>query len=375
MGRKICLLGNVLNKILELMGNIFGDLFRVASFGESHGPALGCVIDGCPANLDLSEDDIQKELNRRKPGQSSVTTPRKEADACKILSGVYKGKTTGAPICIVVENFNQRSEDYDELAELWRPSHGDFTYDKKFGLRDPRGGGRSSARETIARVAAGAVAKKILKGVEIRAWVESVNSISMPNISGIPTLEDVEQSPVRCPDKATSSKMEEFIVRAKSQGDSLGAVVRCRVAGLEAGLGEPCFDKLDAMLALAMLSIPAVKGFEIGSGFAGARMFGSMHNDEFYIDESGNVATKTNNAGGVLGGISAGTMLDFKIALKPTATILKAQKTLNRNLEAVSFEGKGRHDPCVAPRAVPVVEAMTALVLLDLKMKNNARKL
>ncbi len=359
---------------LVRMGNVFGDLFRVASFGESHGVALGCVIDGCPAGVELSEADIQKDLDRRRPGQSAVTTSRAEADRCRILSGIFEGKTLGSPICVVVENTNQRSEDYSQIERLWRLGHADYAYDMKFGVRDFRGGGRSSARETIARVAGGAVAKKLLGNIVIRAWVESVNSITMPYMDSIPPLEDVEASAVRCPDKSVSSNMEEFIKRAKAQGDSVGGVIRCRIAGVPAGWGEPVFDRLEAKLAQAMLSIPAAKGFEIGSGFAGTRMFGSAHNDAFYKDESGKVRTRTNNSGGVIGGISSGEMIDFKVAFKPTATILKEQKTLDRDLNEVAFEGRGRHDPCVAPRAVPVVEAMAFLVLADLMMKQNARK-
>ncbi len=355
------------------MGNIFGTLFRVATFGESHGAAVGCVVDGCPSNLPLSEEDIQRDLNRRAPGQSSITTPRKEADKCQILSGVYEGKTLGTPICVIVKNENQHSKDYSEIAKLWRPSHADYTYDMKFGLRDPRGGGRSSARETIGRVAAAAIAKKFLFGVEIRAWVESVGSICMPYMEKTPTLEEVEASPARCPDKDTSAHMVEFIKRAKAQCDSLGATIHCRISGVPVGWGEPVFDRLEAELAKAMLSMPAVKGFEIGSGFAGARMTGSTHNDTFYAKD-GKVHTRTNNAGGTLGGISTGEDIDFRIALKPTATILKEQETLDKNLNTVKFKGVGRHDPCVAPRAVPIVEAMAALVLADMKLKQLARK-
>lgn len=348
------------------MGNIFGKIFRVATFGESHGAAVGCVIDGCPSRIPLSGEDIQRELDRRRPGQSAVSTPRAESDACKILSGVYEGLTLGTPICVVVENCDQRSGDYSEIAKLWRPSHADFTYDAKYGLRDPRGGGRSSARETIGRVAAGAVARKILGGgVVIRAWVESVHAISMPQPAQTPPEAEIEASPVRCPHPQTSAKMEEFIKKARSEGDSVGGVIRCRIEGLPAGLGDPVFDRFEADLAKAMLSIPASKGFEIGSGFAAARMFGSQNNDIFALDEAGNPTTLTNRAGGVLGGITSSRPVDFRVAFKPTATIAKEQDTLSTDLKPAKVVGRGRHDPCVLPRAVPIVEAMAAIVAAD----------
>lgn len=344
----------------------------MATFGESHGAAVGCIIDGCPPRVELSESDIQAELDRRRPGQSDISTPRNEADACKILSGVYTGKTLGTPVCILVENKDQHSADYDEIAKLWRPSHADFTYDAKYGIRDPRGGGRSSARETIGRVAAGAVAKKILKGVKITAWVESINLLSMPAAEATPTREEIESTPVRCPHKPTADKMVELIKKVRTMGDSVGGVIRCRIEGLPAGLGDPVFDRFEADLAKAMLSIPATKGFEIGSGFAGTRMFGSNHNDIFALDENGGVSTKTNNAGGVLGGMTTSRPVDFKVAFKPTATIAKEQDTLSRELRPVKVVGKGRHDPCVLPRAVPVVEAMAALVAVDALMAQRA---
>lgn len=348
------------------MGNIFGKIFRVATFGESHGAAVGCVIDGCPSRIPLSGEDIQRELDRRRPGQSAVSTPRAESDACKILSGVYEGLTLGTPICVIVENCDQRSGDYSEIAKLWRPSHADFTYDAKYGLRDPRGGGRSSARETIGRVAAGAVARKILgDGVVIRAWVESVHAISMPQPAQTPTEAEIEASPVRCPHPQTSAKMEEFIKKARSEGDSVGGVIRCRIEGLPAGLGDPVFDRFEADLAKAMLSIPASKGFEIGSGFAAARMFGSQNNDIFALDEADNPTTLTNRAGGVLGGITSSRPVDFRVAFKPTATIAKEQDTLSTDLKPAKVVGRGRHDPCVLPRAVPIVEAMAAIVAAD----------
>jgi len=347
------------------MGNVFGKIFRVSTFGESHGAAVGCVIDGCPSGLELSEADIQKELDRRRPGQSEISTKRVESDVCKILSGVYQGKTLGTPICIMVENKDQLSSDYDEISKLWRPSHADYTYDIKYGLRDPRGGGRSSARETIGRVAAGAVAKKILQGATIRAWVESIHSISMPAPKTTPTEDEIESNAARCPHIPTAQKMIEFVKKARAEGDSVGGVVRCRMEGLPVGLGDPVFDRFEAMLAMAMLSIPATKGFDIGSGFAGTRMFGSQHNDIFYIDESKKVRARTNHAGGVLGGMTSGETVDFRVAFKPTATIAKEQDTVSKNLEPAKVVGKGRHDPCVLPRAVPIVEAMAALVAAD----------
>ena len=359
------------------MGNIFGKILTTTTFGESHGAAVGCVVDGCPSNLELSEADIQRDLDRRRPGQSDISTPRNEGDVCRILSGVYNGRTLGTPICIVVENRDQRSQDYSEIEKLWRPSHADFTYDAKFGLRDPRGGGRSSARETIGRVAAGAIAKKILNrflgdGVKITAWVESVNLISMPAVVQTPTEAEIEATPIRCPHRPTADKMIELVKKARSGGDSVGGVIRCRIEGLPAGLGNPVFDRFEADLGKAMLSIPASKGFEIGSGFAGTRMFGSRHNDIFVLDESGAVSTKTNNAGGVLGGMTSSRPVDFKVAFKPTATIAKEQDTLSRELQPVKVVGKGRHDPCVLPRAVPIVEAMAALVAADALLRQRA---
>lgn len=356
-----------------MSGNIFGRNFRVASFGESHGAAIGCVIDGCPSKIRISEEMIQVELDRRRPGQSDISTPRKEADKCRILSGVMDGLTLGTPIAILIENTNQKSSDYSEIAKLWRPGHADFTYDAKFGIRDPRGGGRSSARETAARVAAGAIAKKCLGNVVIRAWVESVHSISAPSIEGIPSSEEIEASPIRCPHAPTAARMVEFIKKTKAEGDSVGGIIRCRIANVPVGLGDPVFDRLEANLAKAMLSMPACKGFEIGSGFAGTRMFGSAHNDEFFVDSSGKVSTKTNYAGGVLGGISNGQVIDFRLAFKPTATILKEQDTVNKQLEPAKVIGRGRHDPCVLPRAVPIVEAMAALVLVDAALEANLK--
>ncbi len=359
------------------MGNTFGRFFRVTTFGESHGAAVGCVIDGCPPGLEVSEGDIQAELSRRAPGQSAISTQRAEKDECEILSGMFEGRTLGTPICALVRNADQRSSDYSEIAKLWRPSHADFSYDAKFGLRDPRGGGRSSARETVGRVIAGVFARKVLEArlerpVVIRAWVESVHAISMPAPSRLPTLEEVEATPARCPDANTAAKIVEFIKKAKAEGDSVGGVIRCVIDGLPAGLGDPVFDRFHANLAKAMLSMPAVKAFEIGSGFAGTRMFGSTHNDQFELDADGNVSTRTNNAGGVLGGITSGRPVSFRVGFKPTATIAKNQPTLDRQLRPTSVVGRGRHDPCVLPRAVPIVEAMAALVCADAALSQTA---
>ncbi len=348
------------------MGSVFGRIFKVASFGESHGPAVGCVVDGCPAGVELSESDIQRELDRRRPGQSAVSTQRSEADLCKILSGVYEGKTLGTPVCVLVENLDRRSSDYREIAKLWRPSHADYTYDSKYGVRDPRGGGRSSARETVGRVAAGAIAKKILgPAVTVRAWVESVHSISMPRLSETPSLGDVESNDARCPHAETAEKIIEFIKKTKAEGDSVGGIVRCRIEGLPPGLGDPVFDKFDADLAKAMLSLPAAKGFDIGSGFAAARSYGSQNNDIFYLDPQGRVRTATNHSGGLLGGITSGEAVDFRVAFKPVATIAKEQDTLTSDLKNAKVAGQGRHDPCVVSRAVPIVEAMAAIVAAD----------
>ena len=351
------------------MGSVFGKIFRVSTFGESHGAGVGCVIDGCPSLLDLSADDIQRELDRRRPGGNLLGTQRNEADACEIISGVYEGKTLGTPICILVRNKDQRSQDYSEIAKLWRPSHADFTYDMKYGLRDPRGGGRSSARETIGRVAAGAVAKKFLGGgVKITAWVESVHAIAMPMQRQTPTAEEIEASPVRCPNPQASARMEEFIKKARAECDSVGGVIRCRIEGLPAGLGDPVFDRFEADLAKAMLSIPASKGFEVGGGFASARMFGSQNNDVFALDENGAVTTLTNNAGGVLGGISDGSDILLRVSVKPTPSISREQSTITKDGGSRQISVKGRHDPVIVPRAVVVVESMAAITLVDMLM-------
>ncbi len=357
------------------MPNTFGKLFTISTWGESHGPAVGVVVDGCPPNLSLTPEEIQVELDRRRPGQSDIVTPRKEADAVEILSGVHEGKTTGTPISLLVRTTDARPSAYTEMQEKYRPSHADYTYQAKFGHRDPRGGGRSSARETIGRVAAGVIARKILAlagRVELRAYLTQVHDITMPPRETLPTLAEIEATPVRCPHSATAARMIERIKAVRSSGDSVGGVIECRVQGLPAGLGEPVFDRLEADLAKAMLSLPATKGFEIGSGFAGALLKGSEHNDAFVMRE-GRVRTVTNRSGGVQGGISNGEDLVFRVAFKPTATILQTQKTVDVHGQDTELLARGRHDPCVVPRAVPIVEAMAALVLVDHWMRHAAQ--
>ncbi len=357
------------------MSNSFGQFFRITTWGESHGPAVGVVIDGCPARLPLAAEDIQPDLDRRRPGQSDITTPRKEADKVEILSGVFEGRTTGAPIALVVHSSDQRPEAYAEMREKFRPSHADFTYQAKYGHRDHRGGGRSSARETIGRVAAGAVAKKILhlaNKLEVRAYVTRIHDIAAPTITGFPTLAEVEANAVRCPDAAAAAKMIERIKQARSEGNSVGGIIECRVRHMPVGLGEPVFDRLEADLAKAMLSLPATKGFEIGSGFAGTLLKGSVHNDAF-VSQGGQVRTATNYSGGVQGGISNGEEIVFRTAFKPTATILQPQKTVDIHGQETELQARGRHDPCVLPRAVVMVEAMAALVLVDHWMRQAAQ--
>jgi chorismate synthase len=350
------------------MGSTFGHLFRITTFGESHGGGVGVIIDGCPPQLDISAEEIQFELDRRRPGQSKITTPRKEADTCEILSGVFEGKTLGTPIAILVRNKNTRPEDYDEMAQTYRPSHADATYDAKYGLRNWQGGGRSSARETIGRVAAGAIAKKILyqvAGVEVIAYVKRIKDLEGVVDPNTVTLEDVESNIVRCPDGAIANTMISLIEQTGRDGNSIGGVVECVVRNVPKGLGEPVFDKLEADLAKAVMSLPASKGFEIGSGFDGTLLTGFEHNDEFYIDEHGEIRTVTNRSGGIQGGISNGENIIIRVAFKPTATIRKEQKTVTKEGEETVLSGKGRHDPCVLPRAVPMVDAMVALVLCD----------
>ncbi len=358
------------------MGNSFGRLFRITTFGESHGKAIGCVIDGCPAGLEIDEKFIQSELDRRKPGQSKITTQRKESDAAEILSGVFEGKTTGAPIAILIRNQDQKSRDYSHIADKFRPSHADYTYHEKYGIRDYRGGGRSSARETAARVAAGAVAKLLLKkiGVEINAWVSQVGDIKLEKSFKELDISKTESNIVRCPDEETAILMIDLIDRVRKERDTIGGVVSCVVSGAPAGLGEPVFDRVHAQLGKAMLSINAVKGFEYGSGFAGVQMWGSEHNDIFE-SRHGKIVTRTNHSVGIQGGITNGQDIYFNVAFKPVATIMKEQETVDIHGKKTIISGKGRHDPCVVPRAVPIVEAMAALVLADFYLLNKSSKL
>ncbi len=358
------------------MGNTFGHLFRITTFGESHGGGVGVVIDGCPPQLEISEAEIQVDLDRRRPGQSKITTPRKESDTCEIISGVFEGKTLGTSIAILVRNKDARSQDYNEMAVKYRPSHADATYDAKYGIRNWKGGGRSSARETIGRVAAGAIAKKILKqvaGIEIVGYVKRIKDIEAEVDSNTVTLEQVESNIVRCPNTECAETMIERIDLARRDKDSLGGVVECVARHVPRGLGDPVFDKLEADLAKGVMSLPATKGFEIGSGFAGTTMTGSEHNDEFYIDENGETRTVSNRSGGVQGGISNGENIVIRVAFKPTATIGKEQKTVTKDGQETLLAAKGRHDPCVLPRAVPMVEAMVALVLCDRLLYNQAQ--
>ncbi len=355
--------------------NTYGTLFRISTFGESHGPAIGVIIDGCPAGLSIDETFIQSELNRRKPGQSKITTQRKEDDTFKILSGVFEGQSTGTPIALVIENQDQRSKDYSHIQNTFRPSHADYTYEVKYGVRDYRGGGRSSARETAARVAAGAIAKLLLKksGIEINAFVSQVGDLKSPHYSKL-DLNKTEDTIVRCPDPAIAEKMIALIDQVRLERDTIGGVVTCVVKNTPVGLGEPVFDKLHAELGKAMLGINAVKGFEYGSGFEGVTLRGSQHNDEF-INEAGKIRTKTNHSGGVQGGISNGEDIYFNVAFKPVATIMQDQATVDKDGNEAVVSGKGRHDPCVVPRAVPIVEAMAALVLADFLLRARTSKL
>jgi chorismate synthase len=357
------------------MGNTFGHLFRITTFGESHGGGVGVVIDGCPPMLEISEADIQLELDRRRPGQSRITTPRQEEDRCEILSGVFQGKTLGTPIAILVRNKDTRPQDYDEMVQVYRPSHADATYDAKYGFRNWQGGGRSSARETIGRVAAGAIAKKILAQVaqvEVIAYVRRIKDIEAPIDPDKVTAEQVESNIVRCPDPVVAAKMIDLIDEIRRQANSIGGVVECVVRNLPKGLGSPVFDRLEADLAKAVMSLPATKGFEVGSGFAGTLLTGLEHNDEFY-QVDGEIRTVTNRSGGVQGGISNGENIVMRVAFKPTATIGTTQRTVNQAGEATLLAAKGRHDPCVLPRAVPMVEAMVALVLCDHLLRDHAQ--
>ena len=361
-----------------MAGNSFGYLFKISTFGESHGLAIGVVIDGCPAGLEIDQDFIQLELDKRKPGQSIITTQRKESDKVEILSGVFEGKSTGTPIALLIPNEDQRSKDYEHNKDIYRPSHADYTYDAKYGIRDYRGGGRSSARETAARVAAGAIAKLLLKHyqIEIFAHVSAVGQITAPNFNSN-NLEQAltmrEDNMVRCVDPATANQMIDFIDSVRKDGDTVGGKISCVVKNCPAGLGEPVFDKLHADLGKAMLSINAVHGFEYGSGFAGSEMKGSAHNDVFLSGKT--TKTLTNFSGGIQGGISNGMEITFSVAFKPVATIMHNQQTINSIGEASEIKGKGRHDPCVVPRAVAIVEAMTALVLADHLLRKRSNKL
>ena len=358
------------------MASTFGTLFRISTWGESHGGGVGVVIDGCPPRLPLSEADIQPELDRRRPGQSDIVTPRKEADTCKILSGVFRGVTLGTPISIMVPNTDARPEAYSEMETHFRPSHADFTYQSKYGVRNWEGGGRSSARETIGRVAAAAVAKKILRSlfpeIEILAWVSRIHDIESSVDANAVTFEAIESNAVRCPDSAAAEAMIARIKKIRSEGNSVGGLIDAVVRGMPVGLGEPVFDRLEADLGKAMLSLPATKGFEVGSGFAGTLLTGAEHNDPFEIRE-GRVHTKTNLSGGVQGGISNGENLLFRVAFKPTATISKPQSTVTADGVESTLAARGRHDPCVLPRAVVMVEAMTALVLVDHALRQRAQ--
>lgn len=351
-----------------MAGNTFGKLFKLTTFGESHGEALGGIIDGCPAGIELNFEAIQHEMQRRKPGQSSIVTQRKEADAVQFLSGIFEGKTTGTPIGFIIPNTNQKSEDYSHIKDSYRPSHADYVYEKKYGIRDYRGGGRSSARETASRVVGGAVAKQIIPEIKINAFVSSVGEIFIDKPYQDLDFSLTESTAVRCPDLATAEKMETYIKEIKKQGDTVGGTVTCIIQNVPIGLGEPVFDKLHAELGKAMLSINAVKGFELGSGFCGARMKGSDHNDLYNADGT----TKTNLSGGIQGGISNGMDIYFRVAFKPVATLIQKQEVLTKTGELIEQQGKGRHDPCVVPRAVPIVEAMAALVVADYVLLNKA---
>ncbi|WP_020606768.1 chorismate synthase [Spirosoma spitsbergense] len=358
------------------MSSTYGKLFKISTFGESHGPGIGVVIDGCPAGLSVDTEFIQHELDRRKPGQSRITTQRREADEFEVLSGLFEGQTQGTPIALLIRNTDQRSKDYGHIAEQFRPSHADYTYQTKYGSRDYRGGGRSSARETAARVAAGAIAKLLLQqqGVQINAYVSQVGKLKLEKSYAELNLALAEENAVRCPDPAMAEQMFQYIDETRKRGDSIGGVVDCVVTGVPTGWGEPVFDKLHAELGKAMLSINAVKGFEYGSGFAGAELFGSEHNDEFYTDAEGRVRTKTNHSGGIQGGISNGETIYFRTAFKPVATIMQDQDSVDVHGKPVTVSGKGRHDPCVVPRAVPIVEAMAALVLADMHLRNKVAR-
>ena len=359
-----------------MAGNSFGDIFRITTFGESHGGAVGVVVDGCPPGLSLSLTDIQRHLDRRRPGQSDITTPRKEEDTIHILSGVFEGVTTGTPILLLAYNKDTRSEDYYHLKRLFRPSHADYTYLAKYGLRDYRGSGRASARETLGRVAAGAIALKFLQeslGIEVLSYVEQVGEIATSISPEHVTATEIEANIIRCPDPSVAPQMIDLVRTVQAEGDSIGGIIRSVIRGVPAGLGEPVFDKLHADLGKAMLSINAVKGFEIGLGFSAVHLRGSQHNDAFVVNEMGEVSTRTNNAGGVLGGISSGETITFRVAFKPVATIAREQDTVTVEGTPTTLQASGRHDPCVLPRAVPIVDSMAALVLMDHYLRHKAQ--
>ena len=353
-----------------MSGNIYGTLFLLATYGESHGPAIGGVIDGCPAGIALDFEAIQRDLNRRKPGQSAIVTQRKEPDEVSFYSGIFEGKTTGTPIGFAIHNTNQKSHDYSHIKDSYRPSHADYVYDEKYGIRDYRGGGRSSARETASRVVAGAIAKQFLAPISIQAYVSSVGTLTMNTPPSQVDFSTIEENPVRCPDPKLAEEMEAYIKQIRKEGDTVGGIITCVINNVPVGLGEPVFDKLNAELGKAMLSINAVKGFEYGSGFEGTQMKGSEHNDLFNTDGT----TQTNRSGGIQGGISNGMDIYFNVAFKPVATIMQHQETINSKGEKVDMQGKGRHDPCVVPRAVPIVEAMTAIVLADFSLLKRTNK-
>ncbi|MCB9335036.1 MAG: chorismate synthase [Flavobacteriales bacterium] len=359
-----------------MAGNSFGTIFKLTTFGESHGIALGGIIDGCPAGIELDFDFIQEELNRRKPGQSRITTQRKENDEVEFLSGIFEGKTTGTPIGFIIKNTNEKSKDYNHIKDSFRPSHADFTYEAKYGHRDYRGGGRSSARETACRVVGGAIAKQILiqKGISVQAYVSQVGPLKLKSHYSDLNLKVTYSNSVRCPDEKMADEMFEYIDQIRKDGDTIGGTTTCVIKGCPIGLGNPVFDRLEADLAKAMLSINASKGFEIGSGFSGTLLKGSEHNDEFYV-ENNIVKTKTNNSGGIQGGISNGEDIYFNVAFKPVATIMKTQTSIDKNYNEVTIDGKGRHDPCVLPRAVAIVESMAALVILDHLLLNQSSKI
>ena len=354
-----------------MAGNTYGTIFKLSTFGESHGKAIGGVIDGCPAGVELDLEAIQRDLDRRKPGQSAIVTQRKEPDEVEFFSGIFEGKTTGTPIGFAIHNTNQKSKDYSHIKDSYRPSHADYVYDEKYGIRDYRGGGRSSARETASRVVAGAIAKQFLNPLSINAYVSAVGNIKLEADPATVDFAEIENNPVRCPDQAKAAEMEAYIKQIRKEGDTIGGIVTCVIKNVPVGLGEPVFDKLHAELGKAMLSINAVKGFEYGSGFEGTSMKGSAHNDLFNTDGT----TKTNQSGGVQGGISNGMDIYFRVAFKPVATIMQNQETINSKGDTVAMQGKGRHDPCVVPRAVPIVEAMSALVLADFKLLKRTNKI